>query len=394
MRKMEKLNIQTFMLVLFVTSTLICFSRPSVHASDRIGACNSCHEVELEEIGSGFHMNSLLEAGQLYSKCDSCHTVHPEIDGPLVSVHDYSRFREKDLCITCHFSGNKAGASSTALPYKSIICMTCHVSKLTLNDSVSKMSLAAFLLAMFGMFTIWLSGTVKGSSSDIALLKLYELGKAAIKVIFSTRAFCLIKALFMDGLLQRRLFRQSRMRWAIHGLIFFPMLLRFCWALAAVASTRLALCSNISLFLSDKNNTLFRILFFEITGLLTISGIILMALRKVFGKPEKLSGLPKQSKLIYSLFGTILVVGFFLRGMQIAVTGFPDGSEAAFLSFIIAAIMREADSISFSEIYGYAWYLHAVLFGLFIAALPFSRMFHIIIAPFAVTIGEMRNGKY
>jgi nitrate reductase gamma subunit len=32
-------------------------------------------------------------------------------------------------------------------------------------------------------------------------------------------------------------------------------------------------------------------------------------------------------------------------------------------------------------IYGYVWYLHAILTGAFLVYLPFSRMFHMIMAP-------------
>jgi nitrate reductase gamma subunit len=33
------------------------------------------------------------------------------------------------------------------------------------------------------------------------------------------------------------------------------------------------------------------------------------------------------------------------------------------------------------DVYGYVWYMHAILTGAFIAYLPFSRLMHIIMAP-------------
>ena len=34
-----------------------------------------------------------------------------------------------------------------------------------------------------------------------------------------------------------------------------------------------------------------------------------------------------------------------------------------------------------SDIYGYVWYVHAILTGVFIALIPFTRMLHIFTAP-------------
>ena len=44
-------------------------------------------------------------------------------------------------------------------------------------------------------------------------------------------------ALLLDVLLQRRLYRESRTRWAIHALIFFPFLIRFSWGMLCLLYT-------------------------------------------------------------------------------------------------------------------------------------------------------------
>ena len=47
------------------------------------------------------------------------------------------------------------------------------------------------------------------------------------------------------------------------------------------------------------------------------------------------------------------------------------------------------------DIYGTVWYIHAVLTGAFAACLPFSRMFHIVLAPvlLAVNAAGRRCGE-
>jgi len=61
------------------------------------------------------------------------------------------------------------------------------------------------------------------------------------------------------------------------------------------------------------------------------------------------------------------------------MTGFPEGSCYAFLGYSIGRLLFTAASLT--GVYGYVWYVHAILTGAFIAYLPFSRLFHIIISP-------------
>ncbi|MCG2750350.1 MAG: respiratory nitrate reductase subunit gamma [Desulfobacteraceae bacterium] len=375
----------------FLISAAFCLCLFTAEAVDRQVACQSCHESILEEIGNGSHMDSPLEEGEVYSKCENCHSACPEIQGPLVSVHDFSRSEEPDLCVKCHFSGNKARAVAMVLPYKSVLCMACHVSKWTIDDRVTLISLTAFLLALLALMTMWFTGHVKGAKENRLLSKLYHAGRMILRTLFSIRVFHLVKALILDALLQRRLFQQSKTRWAIHGLIFFPMVIRFFWALLAMGFSIWAPDQSFAPALLDKYHTLFGVLLFEITGLLPILGMILLAMRKVFAKSEPLKGLPSQGRWAYYLLGSIFITGYVLRGMQIAVTGFPAGSEVAFLSFGVATLMKGLSHLS--EIHGYVWYIHAILWGLFVASMPFGRMFHIVMAPIAVMIREMHQKK-
>jgi nitrate reductase gamma subunit len=43
-----------------------------------------------------------------------------------------------------------------------------------------------------------------------------------------------------------------------------------------------------------------------------------------------------------------------------------------------------------TNIYGYVWYVHAILTGVFIALIPFTRMIHIITAP-VVLMTDVRS---
>ena len=113
-------------------------------------------------------------------------------------------------------------------------------------------------------------------------------------------------------------------------------------------------------------------------------GIVGMIMRRVQKRSDKrLSGLPPADWVAYTLLGSIIIVGFILEGMRMAMTGSPAGASFAFIG---DAISRLLVGIELTGIYGYVWYLHAILTGAFLIYLPFSQMFHMIIAPLSLAM--------
>jgi nitrate reductase gamma subunit len=73
--------------------------------------------------------------------------------------------------------------------------------------------------------------------------------------------------------------------------------------------------------------------------------------------------------------------------MRIAMAGLTEGARYAFAGYGISLLF--SDSSGLNDIYGYMWYVHAVLTGGFVAYLPFSRMLHIIMAPLVLAMGAV-----
>ena len=77
------------------------------------------------------------------------------------------------------------------------------------------------------------------------------------------------------------------------------------------------------------------------------------------------------------------MVGFILEGMRMTMTQSPQGAPYAFIGDAISRMLAGSELTAF---YGYVWYLHAILTGAFVVYLPFSRMFHMIMAPVNMAI--------
>jgi nitrate reductase gamma subunit len=282
------------------------------------------------------------------------------------------------------------GAVAMILPAKSIMCMPCHAATFSVGDTVTIIALIVFLLGILGLTTVWLSGSLSGEKDSGFVVKVWNLCKGVLRTIFSSRVFSIVKVLFLDALLQRSLFGQSRVRWIIHALIFYPFVFRFSWGLIAlISSLWIPQWEGVRNML-DKN-FLAGAFLFDLSGVMVISGILCAIVRGMLRRSQRPPGLPTQDWIAQGLMIGIIIFGFVLEGMRIAMTGTPPGSEYAFLGYSISRLFTGFSDLT--GIYGYVWYAHAIITGAFVAYLPFSRMLHIILAPVSLALNAASQHK-
>ncbi len=164
------------------------------------------------------------------------------------------------------------------------------------------------------------------------------------------------------------------------------MMLRFTWGLVALVGSLAWPTQDWVWKTLDKNfpPTAF---FFDFTGLAIICGVILAVLRRRFwGNGTAVKGLPERDWLAVGLFAAIIVVGFVLEGARIALTAASGGAHFAFIGWGLSFFW--SGTAGLDEIYAYVWYLHAILTGAFLVYLPFSGLFHLIMAPVILVLNS------
>ncbi len=336
--------------------------------------CLNCHLRHPEKKAHDLHINVPCQACHLEGITPQKKLENNKAEWAFLTA-DKSEYDPHKLvvpddqgCTRCHFKGNSFGAPGSKLPAKSVICMPCHSAAFSVNDPLSVTALIIFLIGISGTAVIWMSaGGSHGKNIHPDPSKVMRI----------------LHALIFDVMFQRRLFKTSLRRWAIHALILFPFAARFIWGAAALILSLAYAEGNVTWQMLDKNNPASG-LFFDVTGLIILLGGFLMMLDKMaFKRKNSIRGLPEGSPVIKVLLGAIIITGFITEGARIAMTGYPEGSRYAFIGYLIGRAFQE---IQLNGIYVYLWYLHAVLTAAFIAFLPFSRMFHIFTAPVSMLI--------
>ena len=351
------------------------------HGKQKGGDCRQCHPPHDEKTAHDAHIGVTCRACHLENIAPIRKTesgiITGEIglkQGPLSRTHHMPRLEDKSACRKCHFKGNVLGAAAMVLPPKSLLCMPCHSATLTVSDTVSLSGLVIFLIGLMLTFSIWQLGSIPDKGA---------LRQRIVRTVFSWNFFGLLKTLSYDMLFQRRLYHRSHRRWMIHGLIFYPFVVRFLWGLVALGGSlgwpAWAPIWNVV----DKNHPL-TALVFDITGIFIGLGVILALVRGAASESDRSEGIPRQDRLALGIIGAMVMVGFFLEGIRIAMTGYPPNSIFAPVGYGISLLFSGMTGLS--DIYGYIWYGHAILAGIFIAYLPFSRLMHIIMAPLVMVL--------
>jgi len=352
------------------------------HGSQSRGDCRQCHYPHDEKVSHDAHLTVACEACHLGSvrpvKDPSTARVVWTIDGApeaVSRIHNMILMEDEAACKRCHFKGNDVGAAEAVLPAKSILCMPCHAATFSVGDATTVIALFVFLAGLVLMSSVWWSGSETGTPPA-------HPKNAAREIPL------VIKALLLDVLLQRRLWRQSPARWMIHSLMFYSIAFRLVWGLTALMGTLWWPEWSFSWIMVNKNQPVTAFLF-DLTGLMILLGVVLALARGFIGHSQRPKGAPTQDRFALCLIAGIVIVGFVLEGMRMAMTGAPAQGGAAFIGARLGGLFSDSAGITGS--YAYVWYIHAILTGVFIAYLPFSRLFHIIAAPVVLAINASRR---
>ena len=366
------------------------------HEAHQPQDCGQCHPPHDERVSGSVHMTV---------SCQSCHlkrvrAVRDKTSGWILwerersqdgrsMVHEMVQFDTETACKRCHFAGNLLGAVSMVLPAKSVICMPCHVATFSLSDTISIVSLVIFVLGMALFWSLYLTGSLPGSAKGNALRRFGRLLGGAARCVFGRRVGLIVRSLFWDVLLQRRLYRLSRGRWAIHALIFYGFVVRFIWGVAALVGSVWKPDWPVVWHLVNKDYSATAFVY-DLTGLMILTGVGLAFGRGWFRKVMA-RNLPEQDRLALGLIAAIVLVGFVLEGMRIALNGYPEGSAFSLIGYAIGLLFEFPRRLV--EVYGFVWYIHAALTGVFIAYIPFSRLLHIFMAPVVLAMNACKRRK-
>ncbi|MFA6810262.1 MAG: 4Fe-4S dicluster domain-containing protein [Desulfoplanes sp.] len=308
-------------------------------------------------------------------------------------------------------------------------------------------SIALLIAGLFYKISRWFCvPSAHASPTFSSRQKITAVVRGLLQTFCSAKILLLGKALLLDILLQRPLFKAGKLRWFMHELIFLGfVLLTLMHAMAPVVTEKIfpAYTSTLNPYLLLR----------DLLGIMVLSGVGIAVYRRFIIK-EHLLASNKQDILALVLLGTIIVSGIMLEGMKMAsytkfmhmVTEYSaldpeeDSQELtaltaywvkdfALVSPVIPTISAKrlalgktsheeyCASCHVSNKWGFAgyatakiiapaatfldragtvhvlWYVHILACFLGLATLPFTKFFHIITTPLSLLANAVMDEK-
>ncbi|MDZ7695525.1 MAG: cytochrome c3 family protein [Deltaproteobacteria bacterium] len=365
----------------------------SPHTSERGPQCLECHPVH----GEGGD----IRAPHLQVECQACHSVYKKVErdpatariglahvnekgGPIgLTDHTLGDVGRADFCNRCHAAGNEVGAPARVLPAKSVICMLCHNTSLSLGNPLFWAAFIIFIVGLLITIRFWFQGKVQGESESLHR-KISLTSESIWQVLFSRDFLTMLKTIILDVILQRRLLQESVKRWAIHSLIYLSILFRFSLTVFTFFAYEISPNSTLAMALINKNNG-FVAFVHDLTGAFIILGILWALVQRVIVKPPHVISEIKDN-LALTIIGVLVVLGFLLEGARILMTGIPAHvSLYAFIGYPVSRFLALFGD-DWTHVYPYLWYAHAGVGALLVAYLPFGKMRHMFNTPLTLVL--------
>jgi len=187
----------------------------------------------------------------------------------------------------------------------------------------------------------------------------------------------MIHVLFFEAILQRKLFKESRLRWFIYlseSLGFIILLFVFL----IFVFTRFLF--KIDFFVAGPGGLILDFLM-DFLGLLILSGTIASFIRRSIKRPNMIT--EREDILAVLLLFLIIITGFFLEAFRLAELPISFESYFSFVGLALAGLFRLIP-LAWTNIHFYTWIVHATLVFIFLAYIPFSKFIHFIACPVSI----------
>jgi nitrate reductase gamma subunit len=244
------------------------------------------------------------------------------------------------------------------------------------------LSVALFFIGTLYNVLIWMQGKGLSGTPERRLVRVMA---KSLRFVLSRRFAKVTGVFFKDALYLSKLKDRSALRWLMHLLILGGFILTF--ALDLIVTFSLDVVKYQPMIVETGWAKMWiRDFGFEVGGLMMLLGLMIAAVRRFIFKPKIVrTELPDAVSILFLLL--VVLGGFILEGIGIAgsIAGHTVNQEYSFVGYAFSLITPT----SWGQHYDQAWLIHGVMSALFIAYIPFSKLFHMIATPIAIEAEQM-----
>ena len=246
---------------------------------------------------------------------------------------------------------------------------------------LAALALLVFVAGVGGRARFWLEGSVHGVRSGGRRAKALTLASQGARILRRPQS---VRNLFWDGIVLRRVWRESRLRWLVHLTISWSFALLFSiGSLGNMASDLGAPLEKDDAWFAALNESL---------GLALLAGVALAVGRRYLSRKPHTRTLFEDAAVL-AVLGLLALSGFLVEAGRYLKEGTPASVGGyAFLGYPVSQAL-EPLRWDWAVVYDWLWWTHGLLALGLVAYLPYSKLFHMFASPLNIAIGEGAAGS-
>ncbi|MBU1750661.1 MAG: respiratory nitrate reductase subunit gamma, partial [Chloroflexi bacterium] len=254
---------------------------------------------------------------------------------------------------------------------------------------------------------VWLGARVPGLPRDASrALKLRVVAGRVLRGVFSRRFGAFLKALVLDGLIHRRLWRTDRRRWLAHSAVFWGFLILGAFSIVVGVAVEFLnpdparssfpivwpVHHPIVEFLVDMDHPVNAALN-EGCGLLVLAGLALTAWRRYVRRDAQLRTRGPDTTILALLFA-IAGGGYVVEALRFMAEGVPIG-QAIYaplgygLSLLLGLLPLSREA--WAGVHFWAFFAHFATVNLLLFAMPLTKFVHTLMSPLVVALNAVED---
>lgn len=250
-----------------------------------------------------------------------------------------------------------------------------------------------FFAGCVANLSIWLSGRVEGAPTKSKPARLGALLRLSARTVLSAQFG---KALVMDGLLHRSLFRTDKLRWLSHSALSLGFLALFALStftgfFEEILHLGLGVETPFVLAVVNKDTPVMAVLN-EVLGLFLVVGLAALAVRRYIARPQQLRTSWDDTWIIV-LLAVGLLSAYPTEALRFLVENTsPSVGWYSFVGYPLAQWMRPL-GLAWVQWHFAMFFVHVVPFVALLVLMPWSKFFHVAVSPIVAAVNSMREGE-
>jgi len=261
-------------------------------------------------------------------------------------------------------------------------CIHCHVDRNYPGESFYEVEAHHKWTLFWGLTAVSLSFLAVGVGLRV---RLWRKGRAGGEV--RDAGVGIAGPLVLDALLQRRIWRLSRVRWTSYALLSLGFLLLFVVVL--LSYLLLFAYGSRSFTIPGAAGMVVDVLT-DLFGLSVLAGVGLAAGRRYLGREGRARS-DVSDGVALGLIAAIVSTGFLLEGCRIAALPYAPEEAWSFVGFGLSLVLRRIE-VAWASVHFYTWNLHMMAALAFVAFIPYSKFVHILTCPVTAATYARRTG--